>query len=494
MIKYINIGLINIWRLQIFAVIRNMSRLDRLIQNSENALNDKTSFVNKFKYPGLFISSLKELRELVGNEQIKESFASQIMYLVSMRDTNKNVNAQPVMMNTLLYGPPGTGKTSIGVKIAKIWYAMGIINGGKSSNYISTATSSTNPELLIYGVIVIYLVLSWALSKLKEYFDIKTIILMFIILTIIIVVTYYFYQNRNVKNINNSEVKDSDLITIVSREDFIGQYLGWTETKTKELLLRNTGKVLFIDEAYSLCSGERDMYGNEALTTLNRYLSEHADKIVVIMAGYKNLIENTLLKSQPGLKSRFMWHFECKGYTPEELYHIFLITLDKEGWAIVENHKPSLQNLITQNISYFGAFGRDMQRLLFFSQLEYAESYTADSHINPRELSIEMIERGMKVFIQNNLDSTSTEESTTDNVTKDLLQKILENPDKLLSKSSNKTQSHPGPNTYSPLSENSSQQLESSIKETNEDQLYYNMLDPKSRVNINSNDSFRDDF
>lgn len=411
-----------------------MSRFDRLIESSENALKVENSFVNKFKYPGLFVISLKELRDLIGNETIKDSIASQIMYLISTRDDIKNVNSSPVMMNTLLYGPPGTGKTAIASKLAKIYYAMGVLKNG---NVLKSTESLLNPEyiaigvyILIYGYVVI-LAITKIFSNIVEYIGLKYIMLIFIVIMLLVVMVIYINNKDYANKVNSMAVKDSDIITIVSREDFIDKYLGGTDKKTKTLLMANMGKVLFIDEAYSLYNGDHDPYGMEALTTLNRFLSENSDNIFVIMAGYKDLIRDKIFTNQPGLKSRFMWHFECNGYDDDELYRIFLLMLKNEGWKLVKEHKPQLRELITSNVSNFKSFARDIQRLIFFSQLEYSESFTMNNNTNKKELTIDMIERAMKIFIDNDIDNDIDNKSSvnqTDDSLISLLKIMNDNP------------------------------------------------------------------
>ena len=264
--------------------------------------------------------------------------------------------------------------------------------------------------------------------------------MIFIIIAVLIMMVIYI-NNRNYANKVNSEaIKDSDIITIVSREDFIDKYLGGTDKKTKGLLIANMGKVLFIDEAYSLYNGDHDPYGMEALTTLNRFLSENSDSIFVIMAGYKDLIRDKIFTNQPGLKSRFMWHFQCNGYNEDELYRIFLLMLKKEGWKLVKGHKPQLRELITSNIIHFKAFARDIQRLMFFSQLEYSESFTLNNNLNNKELTIDMIERAMTIFIDNDIDSESSVkpsvQPTTDSL-RNLLKLMNDNPEILTDKVAN---------------------------------------------------------
>ncbi len=400
--------------LTLLFILKYMSRFARLLEYSKEALQDSNSFVNKFAYPGLFVNSLNELNELIGNDAIKESLASQIMYLVSIDTENKDVNAQPMMINTLLYGPSGAGKTAVAMKIAKIWYAMGIIGQKESifsygKSFVESIMDEQPVILMTYAYMGFVMSMSIYSFVKKSINDTSTFWIILGIVGFILIV--YSIHRYYINQYNESTIKDTDIVTIVSREDFVDKYLGGTDKKTKDLLMRNTGKVLFIDEAYSLYNGDNDPYGMEALTTLNRYISENPEKIVVIMAGYKDLIRDKIFANQPGLRSRFMWHFECNGYNANELYQIFLVMLKKEGWSIIPEHKRSLQDLITKNYESFKAFGRDIQRLVFFSQLEHSEMSLNDVTIQPRELNITMIERGMRTYLQNDVDEST--QSTT---------------------------------------------------------------------------------
>jgi probable Rubsico expression protein CbbX len=108
-------------------------------------------------------------------------------------------------------------------------------------------------------------------------------------------------------------------LVAVTRDDLVGQYIGHTAPKTKEVLKRAMGGVLFIDEAYYLYrpENERD-YGQEAIEILMQVMENQRDDLVVIFAGYKNRMD-TFFQSNPGLGSRVAHHIDFPDYTVEEL-------------------------------------------------------------------------------------------------------------------------------------------------------------------------------
>ncbi len=105
----------------------------------------------------------------------------------------------------------------------------------------------------------------------------------------------------------------------VTRDDLVGQYIGHTAPKTKEILKKAMGGVLFIDEAYYLYrpENERD-YGQEAIEILLQVMENQRDDLVVIVAGYADRMQ-TFFQSNPGLSSRIAHHLEFPDYTAEEL-------------------------------------------------------------------------------------------------------------------------------------------------------------------------------
>jgi probable Rubsico expression protein CbbX len=111
-------------------------------------------------------------------------------------------------------------------------------------------------------------------------------------------------------------------LVAVTRDDLVGQYIGHTAPKTKEVLKRAMGGVLFIDEAYYLYrpENERD-YGQEAIEILLQVMENNRDDLVVILAGYKDRMD-TFFRSNPGLSSRIAHHIDFPDYTPQELLAI----------------------------------------------------------------------------------------------------------------------------------------------------------------------------
>ena len=111
-------------------------------------------------------------------------------------------------------------------------------------------------------------------------------------------------------------------VVSVTRDDLVGQYIGHTAPKTKEVLKKAMGGVLFIDEAYYLYrpENERD-YGQEAIEILLQVMENQRDDLVVIVAGYKDRMD-TFFKSNPGLSSRIAHHLDFPDYAEAELLQI----------------------------------------------------------------------------------------------------------------------------------------------------------------------------
>ncbi|MBR4752212.1 MAG: leucine-rich repeat protein [Thermoguttaceae bacterium] len=133
----------------------------------------------------------------------------------------------------------------------------------------------------------------------------------------------------------------------VDRSGLVGGYMGQTPLKTQEKIEEALGGVLFIDEAYSLVKdylGED--FGQEAIDTLLKAMEDHRDDLIVIVAGYTDLMEK-FLDSNPGLRSRFNTFIKFDDYTADELYQIFSFLCQQNGFSYDNDCKEYLKRLFT---------------------------------------------------------------------------------------------------------------------------------------------------
>lgn len=128
-------------------------------------------------------------------------------------------------------------------------------------------------------------------------------------------------------------IKKGHLLT-VTRDDLVGQYIGHTAPKTKEVLKKAMGGVLFIDEAYYLYKpdNERD-YGSEAIEILLQVMENQRDELVVVLAGYKVPMDK-FYESNPGLSSRIANHIDFPDYSTDELIKIAKLMLEDQQYQL----------------------------------------------------------------------------------------------------------------------------------------------------------------
>jgi probable Rubsico expression protein CbbX len=140
-------------------------------------------------------------------------------------------------------------------------------------------------------------------------------------------------------------IQKGHLLT-VTRDDLVGQYIGHTAPKTKEVLKKAMGGVLFIDEAYYLYKpdNERD-YGSEAIEILLQVMENQRDDLVVILAGYKEPMDK-FYESNPGLSSRIANHIDFPDYTVSELLKIAKLMLEEQQYQLTTEAEIALENYI----------------------------------------------------------------------------------------------------------------------------------------------------
>jgi probable Rubsico expression protein CbbX len=140
-------------------------------------------------------------------------------------------------------------------------------------------------------------------------------------------------------------------LVAVTRDDLVGQYIGHTAPKTKEVLKRAMGGVLFIDEAYYLYrqENERD-YGQEAIEILLQVMENQRDDLVVILAGYKDRMD-TFFQSNPGISSRIAHHLDFPDYTLNELLAIAQLMLAEQMYRLSQEALQAFESYLTRRMN-----------------------------------------------------------------------------------------------------------------------------------------------
>jgi len=141
-------------------------------------------------------------------------------------------------------------------------------------------------------------------------------------------------------------VREGHLVT-VTRDDLVGQYIGHTAPKTKEVIKKAMGGVLFIDEAYYLYKPENERdYGQESIEILLQVMENNRDDLVVILAGYKDKMDR-FFQSNPGMRSRIAHHIDFPDYRPEELLAIAKLMLAAQNYHFSADAEKAFTEYLT---------------------------------------------------------------------------------------------------------------------------------------------------
>ena len=140
-------------------------------------------------------------------------------------------------------------------------------------------------------------------------------------------------------------------LVAVTRDDLVGQYIGHTAPRTREVLKKAMGGVLFIDEAYYLYrpENERD-YGQEAIEILLQVMENQRDDLVVILAGYRDRMD-TFFRSNPGMSSRIAHHLDFPDYTQAELLRIAEIQLEGQHYRFAPPAREAFAEYLARRIA-----------------------------------------------------------------------------------------------------------------------------------------------
>lgn len=203
------------------------------------------------------------------------------------------------------------------------------------------------------------------------------------------------------KIFSNLGILKKGIFNKVTRADLIAGYLGQTAIKTKEVIMKTLGGVLFIDEAYALGNNEkRDSFSKECIDTLCEALSDHKENIMVIIAGYEDELNTCFFSYNAGLESRFTWRFNIDKYSADELRRIFIKKVTDAGWSINTDAKLD-EEWFKKNMDYFKYYGRDIETLFAKTKICHSRRVFGKSVDEKTHLNLDDINNGFKLFTKN---------------------------------------------------------------------------------------------
>lgn len=202
----------------------------------------------------------------------------------------------------------------------------------------------------------------------------------------------------------------------VTRDDLVGQYIGHTAPKTKEVIKKAMGGVLFIDEAYYLYKPENERdYGAESIEILLQTMENNRDDLVVILAGYKDRMDK-FFHSNPGLRSRIAHHVDFPDYSAEELLHIAKLMLAAQNYRFSPDAEKAFFDYIIRRMTleHF-ANARSVRNALDRARLRQANRLFATARKSLSKVDLMTLEAedilASRVFLEGKLDMDGDEGS-----------------------------------------------------------------------------------
>lgn len=376
---------------------------DAMIEELINTLNQlydtNNPLVSVVKNKLLLFEGLHDLKNIIEMDNVKITIIEQIKLLMTNKLRNKQDNH---MLHTVITGAAGAGKTSIARILAKIWISLDMIKK-PTKKYEKNYVESLEKEIIEYD---------YKMEKLNDGLE-KQLKLMNKIRIeangiknnqknchkLLDYVRDARFNLDKIMTVPPLKVEEDFKFTIATRESLIGCYVGHTSPKTKAVLEKAAGGVLFIDEAYSLYTSDRDSFGEECLNVINEFMSLRSDEIIIIFAGYKDLMMNSIFKVQQGLHRRCMWFFDIEDYSQTALTKIFKKQLENNGWLLT----PINLEQLFKKYKVFKSPG-DTEKLVFQCKIAYSEYHfknTLQLQNHDSTITLEMLIKAIEKSVRN---------------------------------------------------------------------------------------------
>lgn len=181
-------------------------------------------------------------------------------------------------------------------------------------------------------------------------------------------------------------LKNGDIIE-ADRADLVGEYIGHTAQKTRKIIQKALGGVLFIDEAYSLARGGEKDFGKEAIDTMVKAMEDNKDKLIIILAGYRKEMD-FFLQTNPGLRSRFAIQIDFPDYSIDQLVEIAELMYKEREYILDKSSKHYIYNVLTKvrNNEEINGNARSVRNLIERSIRQQAKRIINKPKINRNEL------------------------------------------------------------------------------------------------------------
>lgn len=391
---------------------------------------------NESKYRTL-IEALKDLQQTTGLDNVKERVCRQVKYALYNRKHNIAIDG---MHHILITGEPGLGKSMLATKLGNIWMSMGILQQPAPEN----DTTKVELEMKEFSNFLAWIHRLGCVppKKIKTKRGTRYVpkekmdgMLKHRRRQLRSTVAAYLDSVREngvteekrseaqtvVKSIVRGDLHpDNDIIVyeditkpgdllktekvyrppvckIFNRADLIGKYVGHTAPKTLKCLRSCLGGVFILDEAYALMNYESCKFGIEALNTINQFMSEHANEIIIIFCGYRDMIQN-LYDAQRGLSRRFNWVYNLEKYSTSELIQIFKEKLKEYEFECSDQQLVELFNQKEKRHPEIFKFqAGDMENLAMMTRIEIGTSnWNNDQKVT--KIKLEIVNAALRRF------------------------------------------------------------------------------------------------